>query len=71
MQTSAYFSNFMSCQIDKINLEILTKTDDEIIKWIAINSSIFRKEWENSICKNCSKVKICGYKALKKCEEFL
>ncbi len=70
MQTSAHFINFMSCQITKINLEVLSNDDNDIINWIQNNSAFFRKEWENSICKNCQKVKMCGYKAKKECLDF-
>lgn len=70
MQTSAHFNDFMHCQISKINLEVLSKKDEDVIDWIQNNSAFFRNEWEKSICKNCQKVKTCGYKAKKRCEGF-
>lgn len=71
MSTSANYHDFMSCQLDKINREVLSRSDEDIMTWISDNSSIFRNEWENSICKNCKSLKNCGYRALKQCDKFV
>jgi hypothetical protein len=73
VETSAYYHEFMICQIEKINEEkLLHNRDDDlfVIHWIQNYSELFRNSWEISLCKSCIKNKICGSKVLKKCNSF-
>lgn len=73
MSTSGNFIEYMHCQVEKINDEKLKFNrfdDDFVIEWIQFNSSIFREEWDNSLCKNCMTNNSCGKEVKKECTCF-
>jgi len=79
MEKKNPFKTFLDCQKEKIELD---KIKDEIelnksfnlqeffIDWIQRNSEWFRRAWDISKCKDCSKTEYCGWKAISACDKF-
>jgi len=72
------FKKFMETQRHKIDIDkwcegIKINNDpgiDYVFNWINHNAIIFKKGWEESVCKNCYKWNDCGFKLLTDCENY-
>ena len=41
-----------------------------ILNWISLNGAFFRKEWDDSLCKDCALWTNCGHFVKTNCDDF-
>ena len=69
---------YMEAQIHRIEVDKWCQSerqcsdpgDDFIIDWVHINAVQFREDWDQSLCKDCLRLRQCGYNVLSACCGF-
>ena len=69
---------FMEAQVHRIEVDKWCQGEMQhsdpgeefVLDWVYHNAKIFRDDWNNSVCQNCSRLRDCGYLVLSACSGY-